>query len=367
MSNYSVFDITIWEQIRSVVEVKTHTLVQEINREISNDRSLRDYQAMYPVPWQMKQVMLQRANGWIQRLYELCCEAYKRSGKDVSVDFERAIWAYWIEPFIMGERDSAGSGYKVSKLLELLFCAAGLPPEKRNQLKVGQRDCCLNVRNEMLFSWQQKLLRLAQRLDEQTRWGPVGPSQLRTTPTTPEPPPQLPISASTVSQTKVPVFPQAPVVPQSSAAAQPPVDLQATASADAERRVLAPSVPAPRYSGATDWQAIEIVFLSDHRVQIRINGKQTQPANYAELGFADGRSENPNKAWLTLRLLAENRGVIKDGRSIGEPWTKVEKRIQEIRRALRELFGISTDPLPFVEGAGYQAIFKIRCGPSFHT
>ena len=82
---------------------------------------------------------------------------------------------------------------------------------------------------------------------------------------------------------------------------------------------------------------------------MRINGKQTESANYAELGFADGRSENPNKAWATLRALAESRRVLKDGRTIGEPWPKVEKRIQEIRGELRELFGISGDPLPYSE------------------
>jgi hypothetical protein len=89
--------------------------------------------------------------------------------------------------------------------------------------------------------------------------------------------------------------------------------------------------------------------------------------NYAELGFDDGRSENPNKAWEALRALAENHGVIKEGSTLGEPWPKVEKRIQEIRKQLRQLFGIATDPLPFVEGAGYQATFKIRCSPAFRT
>jgi len=289
---------------------------------------------MYPVPWQMKQVMLQRADSWIQRLYELCCEAYKRSGKDISVDFERAIWAYWIEPFIMGEPDSAGSGYKVSDLLELLFCAAGLPADKRNQLKVGQTDCCLNVRNEMLFSWQQKLLRLGQRLDESTGMARFGAGQFTTTHAAVEP-------SSQPSRFQ----PPAPPVP---------------------KPVPGPeqSLPAPRYSGAAKWEDVEITFLSDHRVQIRINGKLEEPANYAELGFDDGRSQNPNKAWLTLRSLAENRGVLKDGRTVGEPWPKVEKRIQEIRKVFRELFGISADPVPFVEGVGYQS-FQHSLRPLF--
>ncbi len=367
MATNPVYDIRIWEQIRSEVQRKTDTLLDEIRREISSDRSLGDYHGMYPVPWQLKEVMLQRADTWVQRLYELCCNAYKRCGNELSAEFDRAIWAYWIEPFIMGERDLATAGYKISKLLDLLLCAVGSPPEKRNQLKVGQKDCCLIVRNEFLFSWQKKLLRLAARLDEQTRWVPVQPSRPTTTPTIPAPSPPPPISALAVSRTNGPVNPKAPEVCQSPAALRPARDVQSTAPADANGGLSDPAVPSPPYSGATDWQAIEIVFLSDHRVQIRIDGKQTQPANYAELGFADGRSENPNKAWLTLRSLAEHRGVINDGRSIGGPWTKVEKRIQEIRKILRARFHISADPIPFIEGTGYQAIFKIGCRRSYET
>jgi hypothetical protein len=80
-----------------------------------------------------------------------------------------------------------------------------------------------------------------------------------------------------------------------------------------------------------------------------------------------GRTGNPNQAWEALRALAEQRGVIRDGTAVNNPWPKVEKRIQEIRRLLRERFHISADPIPFVEGVGYQACFKVGCSPSFHT
>jgi hypothetical protein len=123
----------------------------------------------------------------------------------------------------------------------------------------------------------------------------------------------------------------------------------------------------PRNSAAKKWQSIEILFLSDLRVQIRIDGKNMETLTYAELGFADGRTQNPNKAWEVLRVLAEQRGVIQDGKTVGELWPKVEKRIQEIRKELREYFGLPDDPIPFVEGMGYQATFKIRCAPSFHA
>jgi hypothetical protein len=98
MSTNPVYDIRIWEQIRTEVQRKTDTLLVEIRREISRDHSLREYQNIYPVPWQMGEVMQQRAESWLRRLYDLCCEAYRFGGKEVSEEFDRAVWGYWIEP-----------------------------------------------------------------------------------------------------------------------------------------------------------------------------------------------------------------------------------------------------------------------------
>ncbi len=122
--------------------------------------------------------------------------------------------------------------------------------------------------------------------------------------------------------------------------------------------------------GGASWRDIEISFLSDERVQIR-NGTTTETRNYGELEFADRRAKQgkpkPNQAWMTLRAMAEQNGIIRDGAKTGASWPKVEKRIQEIRKVLRKHFSITADPIPFVEGTGYQASFKIRCSPSFHT
>jgi len=122
--------------------------------------------------------------------------------------------------------------------------------------------------------------------------------------------------------------------------------------------------------GGASWQAVEISFLSDERVQIR-NGKSIETRNYGELEFADRRAKRgkpkPNQAWVTLRAMAEQDGIIRDGAKTGATWPKVEKRIQEIRKVLRKHFSITADPIPFVEGTGYQARFKIGCNPSFRT
>src|ERR1700736_1163832 len=126
------YDIMIWEQIRYPVEWTTRRLVQDINAEISSDRSLSELQGQYPVPWQLREVMQQRADSWVQRLYDPCCDVYKRSGKELSAEFDRAVWAYCIEPFIMRETQTNEYGYRASILLELLLCAVGSPSGNRN-------------------------------------------------------------------------------------------------------------------------------------------------------------------------------------------------------------------------------------------
>lgn len=117
---------------------------------------------------------------------------------------------------------------------------------------------------------------------------------------------------------------------------------------------------------SASWDTIEISFLSDERVQIR-NGTSSETRNYNELGFADRRTGKPNLAWVTLRTMAEQNGIIGNGANLSAAWPKVEKRMQEIRRVLRKHFSIAVDPTPFVERTGYQACFKIGCSSSFRT
>jgi hypothetical protein len=116
---------------------------------------------------------------------------------------------------------------------------------------------------------------------------------------------------------------------------------------------------------ARQWEEVEIRFLSDERLQI-IAGEHTETRNYAEFGFEDRRSKAPNLAWVTLRSLAEAGGTIRRPNN-GQDWPSVEKRMQEIRRIFRNHFKIDDDPLPFIEGAGYRARFKISCAPSFNS
>lgn len=135
----------------------------------------------------------------------------------------------------------------------------------------------------------------------------------------------------------------------------------AAAQGEAGRDLQSASVGA-----TTTWDRIEIWFLSDERVRIHKDG-QVETHNYDELGFGDQRNGKPNRAWELLRTLAGSHGIIREAKTAGQPWPKVEKRIQEIRKVLRTHFGIRTDPIPFVTGIGYRACFKIGCRPSFDS
>ena len=249
---FTRYDIVTWERIKNSVEWRTASLVEDIHKEISKDHSLLELQGIYPVPWQLREVIQQRAESWVQRLYDACCDVYKRSGNQLSVEFDRAVWAYCVEPFIMREMQTNAFGYRASKLLELLLCAVGSPPENRRFLKVGQKNCCLAVRNMIWQRWHDKLHHLPSTIDE---------------------------------------------------------------------------------------AAAAIASFND----------------------------NPNRAWETLRRLAELRGIIRNGTQACLPWPKLEKRVQEIRRVFRKHFSISADPLPFIKGTGFHARFKISCGPSFRS
>lgn len=117
---------------------------------------------------------------------------------------------------------------------------------------------------------------------------------------------------------------------------------------------------------ASSGRTLKIAFLSDKRIQIFIKGKVHESFNYAEFGFMDMRSENPNEAWATFLRFAQNSGEIWNEKSAGTQWPKLEKRIQEIRALLRKHFSISVDPIPYDKGR-YQALFKVRLAKSFES
>jgi hypothetical protein len=168
-STTSIYNIAIWEAIRHRVESTIKTLAENIKLEISRDWSIIELQGLDPVPWQLREILQQRADSWIQRLYDICCDVHKRYGNQISQEFDRAAWAYCIEPFIMREVQANEFAYRASALMELLLCAVGSPANKRKLLKVVQKDCCLSLRLKVYENWHHKLHHLAPKIDQAAR------------------------------------------------------------------------------------------------------------------------------------------------------------------------------------------------------
>ncbi len=142
--------------------------------------------------------------------------------------------------------------------------------------------------------------------------------------------------------------------------------------------------PAPPLTWDKD---VAIIFLSDERVQVK-RGDEYSTMNYAEFGFEDKRNGKPDQAWVLLREMAENKGVLqKPERRVPEAvlktarardtelhralevqtrdWAKKQKHVETIRKRLREHFQIPDgDPIP-ATAAGYQTAFQLGCGPSY--
>ena len=71
--------------------------------------------------------------------------------------------------------------------------------------------------------------------------------------------------------------------------------------------------------------------------------------------------------------MAEAGGAIRIAAE-SKKWAVVEKRIQELRRVLRQHFRLTDDPLPYTkktrrnpEEFGYRTKFKLGCGPSYRS
>jgi hypothetical protein len=375
------YNIGIWEEIRDRVTWKIYKFQQDIAREIASDRSLQEFRGSDQIPWQLREVMQQRAQSWIQRLYDFCCNAYRDLGKEPSIEFDMAVWAYCIEPFIMKEAVNE-NGYRASFLLELLLCAAGSPPEKRALLRVSHKDCCVAVRSRVWETWRDKLLHLPSKWNDavaaMARYNAIEQQARR-------------VAAGLPAAERKPLPSMVPLAQAEQTAK--PTTTGVDPSQAAERSATANQFQVPKQSSIPDiservaegeppgpvelvvegkWEDIEIRFISDERVQIQC-GKKLQTLNYAEFGFEDGRTRNPNQAWLLLRRLAEKKGWIANEMEAQMEWSKVEKRIQEIRSVLREHFGIASDPIPFLEknrpedNGGYNSRFRICCGPSYRS
>lgn len=117
-------------------------------------------------------------------------------------------------------------------------------------------------------------------------------------------------------------------------------------------------------AGDVNWEHVEISFLSDERVQVKVReGMETW--NYAEMGFEDRRNGTPNQEWILLRELAVNKGVLTNSAKKAREFIRMEKRMERVRKGLRQFFKITSDPILRHPGEGYRCRFKIECARSF--
>jgi len=139
-------DVAIWEPIASQVARSIEKLWDAIAEEISKDTALRKFQNSQKDIPRLQLLMIDRADKWIQAVYDVCAKELEKTGKPMPTNFDRAIWTFEVAPFI----DQC--------LLELLLRAVGSPPNQRTQLRTWQRQCCVTVKGQISERWWKKLM-----------------------------------------------------------------------------------------------------------------------------------------------------------------------------------------------------------------
>lgn len=93
------------------------------------------------------------------------------------------------------------------------------------------------------------------------------------------------------------------------------------------------------------WSEITIIFISDETVTISARGER-MIANYAELGFKKATDGGPTLAWESLLTRFANTKQAKTHKHD----TNLKSRVKEIRKGLKQFFGIDSDPFHSVKG-----------------
>jgi len=370
-------DIMLWENVRDNVKLATSRLVANIQKEIVADTSLREF---FDKP-QLNGVMFQRAQVWMNRVYWICCSVQIAGGGDVTPEFNLAMWEYWLYPFMFdNEGASTADRRKTSQLLALLFEASGFLRDRENGGgRVSQKDACMSVRAKLYTSLQSTIGGITFQPSQVSEKDysvvkEFGYSILGVEP------PEQPISSilarriilTPETHPEVQIEQQLPEVIHPS---QVVTSLQSSG--------VQPSLHYPNRISAESWSNLEIVFLEEFKVEIRC-GNLKEVRSYEEwgpgrFGFRDERTEKPNLAWEFFLLFAKQNGVISDidkvrrvfptlySKTGRNPWELVEKRVESIRRVLRQRFDIPGDPIPYASNGGYKAKLKLRLGENFNS
>ena len=108
--------------------------------------------------------------------------------------------------------------------------------------------------------------------------------------------------------------------------------------------------PIPR---AASWDAVDMYRIDGHTIRISV-GKKSVRRTYTDLGMAKKTNREPLTIWQLLNAICEGNGILR-WQSFGQ-FDRVKVQVSKLRDALKELFGLTADPLPFERGA-YRAKF----------
>ncbi|MDD2890956.1 MAG: tetratricopeptide repeat protein [bacterium] len=112
----------------------------------------------------------------------------------------------------------------------------------------------------------------------------------------------------------------------------------------------------------TKWDDVTIQFISDAEIKITVK-KTHKNFNFAEIGFKDARKGDvPDSQWKVLQYLARQKGEIswKSETESLKDFPKFPKRIETIRKRLKAIMGINSDPFyDYKKVKSYKSKFKI--------
>jgi hypothetical protein len=132
----------------------------------------------------------------------------------------------------------------------------------------------------------------------------------------------------------------------------------------------------PRGSGR-QWSDLEIVFLDEQSLEIRIKGEPPFSEHYIEMGFLDERKRGgvptPVDSWGMLQAMARRDGSLPDpvlGQNNYRPTKSkrelILKAIRDLKDRISNYFpGIEGPPIRYSKGTGHQTAFKLSRHPDF--
>ena len=99
---------------------------------------------------------------------------------------------------------------------------------------------------------------------------------------------------------------------------------------------------------AKDWAEVGFRFLKDSLVAVRIQNKE-QHITLGALGLINNTTGAPNIACVTLLKLANGQWVSSEEKHV----------VSGLRRQLKQMFGLSSDPFHIEQGRGYVPKFQL--------